>query len=201
MTKAWASSTQRQYPLLYWTTMAYIVGIPNFVHFDVTGRKLNPINLSSISLVFQVAITGYVLVVMLLLERRPIAVRKIRFDLGLWVALLLVLMLATVFEPASRLTPPTTMTLLLSLFRLAQWVIAFVLIVALYSRTPPARATELVVEVIGRSSWIWIGHNRGTLVGQTIAFCGLRLRGRWQTTKTDRLPHGNTSLQGHCHRV
>jgi hypothetical protein len=30
------------------------------------------------------------------------------------------------------------------------------------------------------------------LVGQTIAFCGLPPSGRWQTTKTDRLPHRNT---------
>src|ERR1039458_250075 len=156
MTKSWVSPMQRQYPLLYWTTMAYIVGIPNFVHFDVTGRSFNPINLSSISSVVQAAITGYVLVVMLLLERRPIEVRKIRIDSGLWIALLLVLILATAFEPTSRLTPPTTMALFLSLFRLGQWVIAFVLIVALYSRTPPTRATELVVELIGRSSWIWV---------------------------------------------
>ena len=135
MSNIWVSPTQRQYPLLYWTTMAYIVGVPNFVHFDSTGRKVNPINLSSISLVIQVAV---------------------RYDSGLWIALLLVLVLATVFAPASRLTPPTTMDLLLSFFRLAQWVIAFVLIVALYSRTPPMQATKLVVELIGRSSWIWV---------------------------------------------
>src|SRR5271156_2234111 len=99
MTKSWVSPTQRQYPLLYWTTLAYIVGIPNFVHFDETGRITNPINLTSISLVVQVIVTGYLLVVMLLLERRPIEVRKIRFDSGLWVALLLELTLATVFAP------------------------------------------------------------------------------------------------------
>jgi hypothetical protein len=156
MTKSWVSPTQRQYPLLYWTTLAYIVGIPNFVHFDQTGRVLNPINLTSISLVVQTLITGYLLVVLLMLDRRPMEARKIRFDSGLWIALLLVLTLATVLEPASRLTPPTNMDLLLSMFRLGQWVIAFVLIVALYSRTAPARATELVVELIGRASWIWV---------------------------------------------
>jgi hypothetical protein len=136
--------------------MAYIVGIPNFVHFDDTGRMLNPINLTSISAVVQAVITGYVLVVLLLLDRRPIVARKIRIDLGLWAALLLVFLLATVLEPASRLTPLTGMDLLLSLFRLGQWVIGFVLIVALYTRTPAKRATELVVELIGRSSWIWV---------------------------------------------
>src|ERR1700722_2142849 len=156
MTKSLVSPTQRQYPLLYWTTMAYFVGIPNFVHFDVTGRRLNPINLSSISLVIQVAVTTYLLVVMLLFEGRPISVRKIYFDSGLWLALLLELILATVFAPASRLTPPTPMALVLSLFRLGQWVIAFGLIVALYTRTPAKHATELVVELIGRTSWIWV---------------------------------------------
>ena len=156
MTKGWASSTQRQYPLLYWTTLAYIVGFPNFVQFDQTGRVLNPINLTSVSLVVHAVITGYVLVVLLLLERRPIVARKVHFDSGLWIALLLELILATALEPTSRLTPPTTMALFLSLFRLGQWVIAFALIVALYSRTPPTRAAELVVELIGRCSWIWI---------------------------------------------
>jgi O-antigen ligase len=149
-------SMQRRYPLLYWTTMAYIVGIPNFVHFDDTGRTANPINLNSISVVIQAAITTYLLVVMLLLEKRPIEARKIRVDSGLWVALLLELILATALQPTSRLMPPTTMALFLSLFRLCQWVIAFVLIVALYSRTPARHATELVVELIGRSSWIWL---------------------------------------------
>jgi O-antigen ligase len=156
MTKGWVASTQRRYPLLYWTTMAYIVGIPNFVHFDQTGRVLNPINLTSICTVAQAVITGYLLVVMFLLERQPLEVRKIHYDLGLWIALLLELILATAFEPTSRLTPPSTMALFLSLFRIGQWVIAFVMIVALYSRTPPIRSAELVVELIGRSSWIWV---------------------------------------------
>jgi hypothetical protein len=156
MTKGWVASTQRRYPLLYWTTMAYIVGIPNFVHFDQTGRVLNPINLTSICTVAQAVITGYLLVVMFLLERQPLEVRKIHYDLGLWIALLLELILATAFEPTSRLTPPSTMALFLSLFRIGQWVIAFVMIVALYSRTPPIRSAELVVELIGRSSWICV---------------------------------------------
>jgi O-Antigen ligase len=151
-----SAPTRRQYSLLYWTTMAYIVGIPNFVHFDETGRTPNPINPSSIALVVHAVITGYVLVVMLLLDRRPLEARKIRIDAGLWIALLLVFILATVFEPSSRSVAPTTMALVLSLFRLSQWVIAFVLIVALYSRTPPARATGLVVELVGRTSWIWL---------------------------------------------
>lgn len=149
-------TTQPQYPLLYWTTMAYIVGLPNFVHFDQTGRTANSINISSISLVVHAVITGYVLVMMLLLDRRSIEVRKIRYDGGVWIGLLLVFILATVFEPTSRSVAPTTMALVLSLFRLSQWVIAFILIVALYSRTPTSRATGLVVELIGRSSWIWL---------------------------------------------
>lgn len=156
MTKASAVSMQRRYPLLYWTTMAYIVGIPNFVHFDVTGRTANPINLTSISVVIQTTITAYLLVVILLLEGRPIRVRTIRVDLGLWIALLLELIIATTLQPASRLTPSTTMALFLSLFRLGQWVIAFVLVLALYSRAAPRQATKLVVELIGRSSWIWL---------------------------------------------
>src|SRR6185369_2873312 len=121
MEESGSAPTRRLYPLLYWTTMAYIVGIPNFVHFDQTGRTPNAVNASSIILVVHAATTGYVLVVMLLLDRRPIEVRKIRFDAGLWIALLAVFILATVFEPTSRSVAPTTMSLVLSFFRLSQW--------------------------------------------------------------------------------
>jgi O-antigen ligase len=149
-------ATQQRYPLLYWTTFAYMVGLPNFVHFDGTGRTSNQINPSSISIVVLAVLAGYLLVVMVLLERQPLIVRRIQFRKWLWIALLLELLIATILQPASRLTPPTTMALLLSLFRIAQWIVAFSLIVALYSRTAPERATALVVGLIGRASWLWL---------------------------------------------
>jgi O-antigen ligase len=70
--------------------------------------------------------------------------------------LLLELLLAVALHPTNRLTPPSSIGALLSCFRLGQWFIAFCLIVALYTRSSPERANELVVRLLGRASWIWM---------------------------------------------
>lgn len=148
--------TQRRYPLLYWTTLAYLVGIPNFVHFDVTGRVGNALNLTSISTIVLACIAGYLLTVLLLFDNQPLVARKIDIKAWLWIGLLLELLLAVALHPASRLTPPSAVGSLLSCFRLGQWTVAFCLIVALYTRTAPRQANQLVVQLIGRASWIWL---------------------------------------------
>jgi len=124
-------------PLLYWTTFAYIVGVPNFVHFDTTGRTANPINVTSISIVILTAVAGYLLITMLLLGRQGLIVRKLRIYGWIWIALLIELTLATALGPSEHLTPVTTASRLLAFYRIGQWVVAFSLIVALASRTPP----------------------------------------------------------------
>lgn len=50
--------------------MASIVGIPNFVHFDETGRALNPLNLTSVSFTVQAVVTVYVLLNCIFLKAR-----------------------------------------------------------------------------------------------------------------------------------
>jgi len=149
-------AVQRQYPLLYWTTLAYIVGIPNFVHFDSTGRIHHPVNFTSVAIVILGLLTGYLLIVMLLLDRRPIICRNIRVSTRLWIALLVVFTIASFFQPMSRLTAPSKMDLPLSLFWLGQWSLTFILCIALYSRVPSTRAAEVVVELIGRASFVQI---------------------------------------------
>ena len=156
MTEIGSAATRRKYPLLYWTTLVYIVGVPNFVHFDATGRVHQPINFTSIAVVTLALITGYLLVVMLLLDRRPIICRKIQVSTSLWIALLVIFTVASVFQPMSRLTPPSRMDLALSFFWLGQWSLAFILCVALYSRVASPHAKEVVVELIGRASFIQI---------------------------------------------
>jgi O-antigen ligase len=54
------------------------------------------------------------------------------------------------------LSPHLATDLPLSLFRLGEWVLAFVLFLALYTREPVEHGTALVVELIGRTSWIII---------------------------------------------
>ena len=139
----------RQYPLLYWTALIYLVGVPNFLHFDVTGRTHTQgiFNLTSICQIAIAIISAYVLSITLLLERRPAVARKLGLGLSLWIPLLLLFVLATLYSPTDRI---------ISLYRLGEWVIAFGLIRALYSRSPTAEATPLLIQMIGRVSWIWI---------------------------------------------
>lgn len=148
--------TQKRYPLLYWTTLAYLVGVPNVVHFDVTGRVRNAINLTSISTIILACIAGYLLTILLLFDRRPLMACKINFRAWLWAALFLELLLTVALHPANRLTPHSSAGTMLSCFRLGQWMVAFCLIVALYTRTAPEQANELVVQLIGRASWVWM---------------------------------------------
>jgi len=149
---------QRQYPLLYWTTLVYMVGVPNFIHFDVSGRThsqgiFNPTSISQIAIAL---ISSYVLGVTILLERRPMMPRKLQLGLPLWIPLLLVLLLASLLQPASRLTLYSPTDIVVSLYRIGEWLAAFGLIITLYSRSPKQEATAFIVQMIGRLSWIWI---------------------------------------------
>lgn len=148
--------TRNKYPLLYWTTFAYIVGIPNFVHFDSTGRTANPINITSIGIVILTAVAGYLLITMLLLDRQRLIVRKLRIHGWLWMALLAELMVATALGPTGHIAPVTTASRLLAFYRIGQWVVAFSLIVALVSRTPLEHVPSLISRLIGQISWTWV---------------------------------------------
>jgi O-antigen ligase len=149
---------QKQNPLLYWMTLIFLVGVPNFIHFDVTGRThtqglLNPTSLSTMAINF---LSTYVLIVVVILARRPLLCRKVKIAGWLWVVLLLQMLLSSALAPASRLTPPLLSDNFIVLYRMYEWILAFALILALYTRTPEERGTELIVELIGRMSWIWI---------------------------------------------
>ena len=156
MARAQTKSLHNGNPLLYWATLAYVVGIPNFVHFDPTGRTAEPINFTSIMTIIQTVMTGYLFVVLLLLDRRPVFWRKINISMSLWIALLLQFTLASVLQPTSHITPRLSTDMVFAVFLLSQWVVVFLLVVVLYSRALPGKATELMVQLIGRASWIWI---------------------------------------------
>jgi O-antigen ligase len=152
------SSVQRTHPLLYWVTIAYIVGLPNFLQFDTSGRthEFGLFNVTSISRICLTLLTAYVLVINLALGRGPFFPRKVKISIGVWMALLVWCTLATILQPPSRLSPSLPTDLPLGLFRLGEWVLAFVLFLVLYTREPAEDATALVVELIGRCSWIII---------------------------------------------
>jgi len=159
MTAPQSDSLQRQNPLLYWISILYVVGAPNFIHFDETGRThlQGLFNATSLSAMFIVFLSTYVLLVIVVLARRPLLCREVHIAGWLWVVLLLQLVLATILQPVSRLTPPAFSDPFISFYRMYEWILGFTLFLALYTRTPAARATDLIVQLIGRASWIWIG--------------------------------------------
>jgi O-antigen ligase len=145
-----------RYPLLYWATFVYIVGVPNFVHFDSTGRTRNPLNLTSISSVIITAVVSYLLIAILLLSRQPLVVRSLRIHHRIWITLIVELVIVTALGPRGHSMPVTAASRLLAFFRLGQWIIAFSLIVALVSRTSSECVPSLTTRLIGRISWVWI---------------------------------------------
>lgn len=148
--------TRSTYPLLYWTTFLYIMGFPNFVTFDPTGRTADAINFSSIVMILLCCIAGYMFLVMRVLDRTPLLARRVHLDLPIWLALFVELVISSLLEPHSRLTLPTLGSHLITIFRFVQWLVCFGLVLALYTRARPEDATKLAVQFIGRISWIWI---------------------------------------------
>ena len=84
-------TVQQRYPVRYWLTLAYLTGLPNFIHFDPTGltHKTSLINLSSLSDIGFTALMVGMFVVMTALSREGIFVRKIKFNGAIWLAILI----------------------------------------------------------------------------------------------------------------
>src|SRR5277367_749665 len=123
------SLTKKLHPLRYWIFVAYAVGLPNFVKFDGSGRthKQGLFNAASISSIALTLLTGFLLATMTLLNRHRIMRREIHVSSALWIVLLLNLAVASFLQPASHLTPYKMTDIPLSLYRLGEWVLAFVL--------------------------------------------------------------------------
>lgn len=145
-----------RYPLLYWATFVFILGVPNFVHFDSTGRTRNPLNLTSISSVLITVVVCYLLIAILMLSRQSLMVRRLRIHGWIWITLAAEVALVTALGPRGHSMPVTILSRLLAFFRLGQWVVAFSLIVALVSRTASEYVPSLTTRLIGRISWAWL---------------------------------------------
>ncbi len=156
MTQLAASSTQTKYPLRYWLMVACAVGIPNFVKFDSSNLTHNAglFNLSSIEAILLSLTLAFSLLSMRLLNGKPVLVRSVRFDAPVWLALLATMVCATVLGPPSHLNPGSHTGLLVSGYRLFEWITAFLLLLSLYSREPEASATDFIIRTMGRVCWI-----------------------------------------------
>src|ERR1035437_7520044 len=89
---------QRTHPLLYWVTIVYIVGLPNFLQFDVTGRthEFGLFNITSISRMALTLLTAYVLTINLAMGRGPMFPRKVKIPTAAWLLLLVWCAIATI---------------------------------------------------------------------------------------------------------
>lgn len=157
------SLVRRLYPLRYWIFAVYLIGLPNFISFDSTGltHSHGLFNVTSISLITLTLITGFLFAVMTLLNRHRIAQRKVYVGGWLWALLWATFLVASVLQPPSHLTPYKSSDLLLSVYRLGEWILAFALLLSLYTREPAERGTDLVINLIASVCWsnillVWI---------------------------------------------
>jgi O-antigen ligase len=155
--------TRRFYPLRYWIFAAYLIGVPNFIRFDNTGltHTQGLFNVTSLSFIALSLITGFFFAVMTLLNRHRIVQREVNVESWLWVLLWITFLVASVLQPASRLTPYKPTDLLLSVYRLGEWILAFTLLLSLYTREPAERGTDLIIRLMSSVCWfnvilVWI---------------------------------------------
>lgn len=155
-------TVQQRYPVRYWLTLAYLTGLPNFIHFDPTGLTHRAaLNLSSLSDIGLTALMVVMLVVVTALSKEGLFVRKFKFHGLMWIVLLLGLTLSTILQPDPRFYPAKATDSLISLYRLGQCVLGFLLIVSLYSRAEEDEAPGMLTQFIARMCWanlitIWV---------------------------------------------
>ena len=149
---------QREMPLLYWATFLYMVGVPNFLHFDTSGRThANGLfNITSICEILIALVCAYALFLTTILNRRSDSLHKVRFGAALWLPLLALFTVATILQPGSRLTVHSGSDILISFYRIFEWLVAFGLILALCRRVPAGQMKQVMVDLIGRASWTWL---------------------------------------------
>lgn len=156
MTQLLPSMAQKKYPIRYWIFLAYAVGVPNFVRFDASGKThdfglFNPTSISTIALTMTCA---FLLAAVTVTGRRALFQRKISYHAGLWIPLFIIFVIASLLQPRSPMHPPVATDLPLSLYRLGEWALGFILLLSLYSREEPDRCTDLTIRLIGSICWI-----------------------------------------------
>ena len=152
------SLARKKYPIRYWVFVAYAIGVPGFMSFDASGRThdlglFNPASLSAIALTMTCA---FLFASVTVLSHRRILLRRVDFCMWLWIALLILFIIASVLQPRNNSGPPLPSDLPLSLYRLGEWVLGFVLLLSLYTSEGEDRAMDLVVRLIGTICWTYI---------------------------------------------
>jgi O-antigen ligase len=95
-------------------------------------------------------VASYCSVVFLtLMSRQKIVVRKVKYSSSLWIGLLAILFVATVLSPKDPMQAASPAeSFAISVYRMSEWIIAFVLILWVYSREHPSSSGSLLVKMI-----------------------------------------------------
>ena len=140
----------------YWMFLAYAVGIPNFLKFDSTGKTHSQglFNVTSIASITLTLITAFVFVALTILNRNEVQLPKVKFSVGLWIPLLALFIVASILQPYSRTVAFKATDLPLSIYRLGEWTLAFLMLVSLYRRERNESKPDLIIRLISSVCWI-----------------------------------------------
>lgn len=153
------ASTRRAYPLRYWSLVAIMIGVPNLLKFDTTGLTHNfgLFNITSLSSITLTIVVALLLALTTVVTRSPLLQRKVEVSAWLWISLLMVLTVSSFLQPseiAGHQVPEVGTDLLLSLYRLGEWTLVFILLLSVYSRESEQTATDMIIGLIGMVSWV-----------------------------------------------
>lgn len=152
------SYVQRAFPLRYWLFVAYAVGVPTFINFDATNRthEFGLFNAWSVATMFLTFSTAFLFLAITLLSKVKVVVRKIYFSSWIWGSLLILFLIASIWEPHFHTQSNTSTDLYISVYRLGEWVLAFLLLLSIYSREPIDNSANLMASLLGRICWAYI---------------------------------------------
>lgn len=141
---------QKLYPLRYWLFVAYGVGIPGFIDWGPAGHGIehglfNPYSILQIILTLG---CGIALFLVTLSGGKAISARPLAFRSAPLILLLLLLCVTSVLSPKDNVV--------LSIYRLLEWALGFLLFISVYTREPLATATALGTDIIGKICWVCI---------------------------------------------
>ena len=82
--------------------------------------------------------------------------RRVYFSGWLWAPLLAIFFIASLCEPTFHTQANTRTDLYISIYRLAEWVLAFALLLSLYSREPVDNSANLMASLLSHICWAYI---------------------------------------------
>lgn len=134
----------------FWLYVIYGVGVPGFINYGPTGHGVEHglFTPQSVAEILLSCICGVLFISLTFAGGKAVAARPIEFRFGTLLSLLLVLGLASAVSPKDNIV--------LSLYRMGEWTLAFALFTSIYSREPVQNAPRLAVDLVGTICWLSI---------------------------------------------